>query len=574
MFRLFSEGWIKSSTGDDVAGRESIPIVGPGESVTPKSASESTKKESTKESNRERIATEPSPSVSDPTMSPSPQRLLDNVRLPDWLRTLPETAASNLVDHLHIHAPRLVEQLTAVAGTLYPTLGKESTRLAEVILFLRPVPLQQLAFAIAVVDYLTEELDLEWQQRSRTRALVAGMTAHVWRRRTTPQSTNSPFALALLRSVGMTIMLHELGDSYRQFLDAVSAQRANQRRLESLTLGFDHLDLTERMFDAWRLHEFYHDHDAHRPAVVLAEHASEALIDHQSHSLDEFLAHSRKEQVDATQLQVMMSTIDQQVQEAAHRLQWPLAVRPMLGQSLTMLLTQRGALVRISSPLHRSPTSNSPATSCAATSAAGNNSTAIGSTAEAKSCEDDDRPPESLRIVPNPASGFDGEEAGCQNSSPQDSAAKLIEKTSQCTVRCRHQRETLSLTLLEVDGLASWCSDDSYEMGAWTQRLIAVVQELGDARFELVVLEPGRLALLQPGQDRGASVALAKQVLQGMCRRAVGSPGSGISLSAGIASMGVPPKNFAPEDLIHAARRCLSAAQASGGGSLKSIDIL
>jgi hypothetical protein len=38
--------------------------------------------------------------------------------------------------------------------------------------------------------------------------------------------------------------------------------------------------------------------------------------------------------------------------------------------------------------------------------------------------------------------------------------------------------------------------------------------------------------------------------------------------------MGVPPKNFAPEDLIHAARRCLSAAQASGGGSLKSIDIL
>ena len=44
------------------------------------------------------------------------------------------------------------------------------------------------------------------------------------------------------------------------------------------------------------------------------------------------------------------------------------------------------------------------------------------------------------------------------------------------------------------------------------------------------------------------------------------------SLSAGLATLTVPPKNFPPETLIDAAERCLYGAQISGG-VIKSISL-
>jgi hypothetical protein len=44
-----------------------------------------------------------------------------------------------------------------------------------------------------------------------------------------------------------------------------------------------------------------------------------------------------------------------------------------------------------------------------------------------------------------------------------------------------------------------------------------------------------------------------------------------MTLSAGLATLEVPPRNFQPHQLIDAAWRCLSGAQLSGGDTLKSI---
>ncbi|MFM2096823.1 MAG: hypothetical protein RIS70_3947 [Planctomycetota bacterium] len=551
MFRLFSEGWGRTEEG----GQKAVPVLNPFAAIRDSVAGDVVNSSSKPTD----------PAASQPTFSatnPSPSRLLEQVKLPEWLRRLPEVPASSLVDHLQASSPRLVDQLTALGPVLFPTLGKDSIRLADFVLYLRPTPLQQLAFAIGVVDQLTADLNADWQSRARARALVAACTAHVWRRRTTPQSTNSPFGLALLRSVGIAIMLQQLGSTYHQFLEAVAAQRANQRRLETLTLGFDHFDVTEHLFEQWCLHEFYHDHEAHRPAVVLAEHASEALIESQSHALEEFLAHSRKEQVDAPQLQVMMAAVEQQVHEMANRLQWPLTARPMLGQSLTMLLAQRTALSRIGSP--PSPQSDTVG-----------NRNAVGNNSVPPRENSRDGDATMLNMVSNPGILPEQEESKAKPNPPStDPATLLNDKTAQFTAQCRRQRELLSLSLIKVDGLETWLSEDAYEINCWTNQLLAVVRNLCDQTAEPVLLQPGLLAILQPRQDRSAAVATAKQVLHCMCRGSVGKPGSGISLSAGVASVGVPPKNFLPEELIRAAERCLHAAQISGGGAIKSIDIL
>jgi hypothetical protein len=49
-----------------------------------------------------------------------------------------------------------------------------------------------------------------------------------------------------------------------------------------------------------------------------------------------------------------------------------------------------------------------------------------------------------------------------------------------------------------------------------------------------------------------------------------GNP-SELTLSAGLATLEFPPRNFPPRQLIDAAQRCLDGAQLSGGDTLKSI---
>ena len=51
-----------------------------------------------------------------------------------------------------------------------------------------------------------------------------------------------------------------------------------------------------------------------------------------------------------------------------------------------------------------------------------------------------------------------------------------------------------------------------------------------------------------------------------------GGPQS-VTLSVGVATVPVPPKNFSPEDLLNAADHCLYGSRASGGGVVKSIEI-
>jgi hypothetical protein len=50
--------------------------------------------------------------------------------------------------------------------------------------------------------------------------------------------------------------------------------------------------------------------------------------------------------------------------------------------------------------------------------------------------------------------------------------------------------------------------------------------------------------------------------------------GPSLSISMGLASLDVPPKNFPAQELISAASRCLSGAHLAGGDTLKSIELV
>jgi len=102
------------------------------------------------------------------------------------------------------------------------------------------------------------------------------------------------------------------------------------------------------------------------------------------------------------------------------------------------------------------------------------------------------------------------------------------------------------------------------------------------ARMESLVEHEGRVfqiedyqfAVLLANCERQPGVELARQLVA-CARNFNGSKLGGVSfsVSAGVATLSVPSKNFPCHELIDSAKRCLSGVQLSGGDSVKSIDI-
>ena len=86
-----------------------------------------------------------------------------------------------------------------------------------------------------------------------------------------------------------------------------------------------------------------------------------------------------------------------------------------------------------------------------------------------------------------------------------------------------------------------------------------------------------RFAIVLPQCDRRAALEMGNQLVRQVRRfdvQATSDTRAGTTVSGGLATVVLPPKNFLPESLIEAASRCLHAAQISGGNALKSIELL
>ena len=143
--------------------------------------------------------------------------------------------------------------------------------------------------------------------------------------------------------------------------------------------------------------------------------------------------------------------------------------------------------------------------------------------------------------------------------------------------RCRQARAPVSLMLVAVDHH----SDVLFHLGPggfadlmhWLQRDLA--EWLGE-RTIAVPIGQATFGVILEQCSRNDAVSSARQAVTAMkCWKLPGGLDLDIvpSLSAGIASLMLPPKNFPAQSLIDGAQRCLSGAQLSGGGSVKSIEL-
>jgi GGDEF domain-containing protein len=154
---------------------------------------------------------------------------------------------------------------------------------------------------------------------------------------------------------------------------------------------------------------------------------------------------------------------------------------------------------------------------------------------------------------------------------------ELLSHISAAAARCRRTRRPLSLVLCEVDQQPQLVLDHGYDR---LQRLMGflerTIERLTDNRNCSLTLNDAHFAILLEDCGRAAALQIARELCDTVRDRGSLMTGihQAISLSAGVAALAVTPRNFAAEDLVVAAHRCLHAAQSSGGGMTKSIDLM
>ena len=139
----------------------------------------------------------------------------------------------------------------------------------------------------------------------------------------------------------------------------------------------------------------------------------------------------------------------------------------------------------------------------------------------------------------------------------------------------RQARRPVTLALLEIerfgDLLVQFGPDRISELTHWLR--VALADWTGQ-RAEAILVSESCFALVWDDCPRNEGVRLARQALNEVkpWSRQQLAGHAAIVLSAGLATVESPPKNYPTQELIDAAQRCLGGAELSGGDTVKSIE--
>lgn len=489
--------------------------------------------------------------------------------------------------------PALTTKILRVVNSSLFGLSRQVTDLNQALTLLGTKPLKLLVLGFSLPKELFTGLEADILQRYWRRTVIKAVAARelaetLWR-----IPGDDAFITGLLQDLGMLVLIQDLGDTYLAFLKQFDNDGSNILALETAALGFDHATLTSRLLEHWGLPESI-VRDVGQPfdpetLVELPER--EQVIPRILHMADliaEFLTRERVGVLDE-----LLSVGGRYQDVAIDRLESLIASLelkvPQLAEVLSLSLPNQTAYSTI---LSRAYTQLSDAAESASLELLRDRRAA----ANAEACEFGEllQLAQSLRgEIGQFAESLSDNLAG-NKLVRQDAAVLTIDQSEDETLRLvsapellacveaavkasRQARHAVSLALLELDHadrLAAF--GDITKVHRAMNRLESIMHA--------IVVDDGRLmrigdfgfAVVLEGYDRQPAVDLTRQLVR--CAREwsaeqAASHGRSMSLSAGVATLAMPPKNFPCQELIRAAERCLHGVQLSGGDSVKSIDI-
>jgi len=162
-------------------------------------------------------------------------------------------------------------------------------------------------------------------------------------------------------------------------------------------------------------------------------------------------------------------------------------------------------------------------------------------------------------------------------AAPSTNDPGILGHVASAIANCRKSRCAISLALVELDDYESLFLTHGVDGAFQTvERLRSALAILLDGEGHLLQADDARFAVILEDCDRQQAVTLIRNLVQGVRRWSAnhtGNRGSIRSISAGLATLSMPPKNFPTHELLDSAQRCLDGVKLSGGDSVKSLDI-
>jgi HD-like signal output (HDOD) protein/GGDEF domain-containing protein len=500
--------------------------------------------------------------------------------------------------------PALASKVLRVVNSALFGLSREVSDLNQALTLLGIKPLKLLVLGFSLSDMASNKLTGKfmcryWRHTLTKAAAARELTETLWR-----LPGDEPFLVALLQDLGILVLLQEVGEPFAEFLEQTWSTDHNLARLEKRAFGFDHRELTSRLLQMWGLPEalvtgvlcdrpeYAHvDPTAAQRALPqtlhLAELLAELMVEQRPAALSRLLALKSPHAISTDDLHHLCERLQGKVDALAEIFSLELP----RGMDYTDVLAQAHAQwAGVAEDVARElfvpgcPPSRTPVDIEARLLAQIQSmSAALAAVNGASLPEPATSPAPAPSARPAGRSSLPSAQPAARPAAttPADSAVDsdpdLLSWLTNAVVACRQARLPLSLALVELDGYQRLLREQGLlNMEKLVERLGGVCRSLEAPAMVCLQIRQARYALVLPGWDRHQASEFSHQLLPSVRMVLVEEPDGSLlpmSVSVGLATVTLPPKNFSPLSLLESAARCLAAAQRSGGNTLKSIGI-
>lgn len=482
--------------------------------------------------------------------------------------------------------PALTTRLLRVVNSSLFGVSRQVTDLGQALSLLGTRPLKMLVLGFSLPKDLFAGLEADVLARYWRRTLIKAVAARDLAERLWQASGDEPFIAGLIQDIGSLALIQHVGPAYLQLLDYVQTHGGNLLDRELETLGFDHIVLSSRLLSHWGLPEPLcaaisvppeESRIAELPAgqrplpqmLHLAELLVRLIEQPYGPALRDLLSVGARycgltyEKLQALVAGVQLKVADlagvlalelpadcsyvdlliaaqQRLSDEGALVAAELAAAPAEDALLSLANQMRHELQFAGQPGHRQPPVAAPPAT----------------------------PLEYLRETPAASP-----RARSRCATADD--VGLAGRVAGAIQRCRQSRQPLSLALFQIDRFAdlllSLGPAGATELTHW---LRSALSDWTGQRSAATLVSDSALALVLEDCPRSEAVRLARHVLTAV-KPWTGARFGGVelTLSAGLATLEFPPKNFPPDELIGGAQRCLGGAELSGGDTVKSIEL-
>ena len=486
--------------------------------------------------------------------------------------------------------PALTIKLLKVVNSSLFGLSREVRDLNQALALLGTKPLKLLVLGFSLPEKLFTDLakeQLTWYWRS---SLVRAVAARELSQRYWNNDGDEAFLAGLLQDIGVLVLMNQLGKPYVDFLSRAIEEHSSLGPLEVESMGFDHRTLTASLLKNWNMPpelveaistdtRTLRNSTRRDTTKVLAKtvHLASLLAELVGHNrilaLPELLEAGKAYcGLDKNGLHEMLPPLQERVNQLADVLSLDLGEEVNYAEIVIEAHQQIAILSESVSEQLSTPQAIQQDAAQRMLDEARQLQQTVRQFVSQPVSNSDPGDGDNSAVVPGLAANATTTESSATDSPSGSPSSDFVRRLTLAVGASRSKRSPISVMQVSI-GFEP--NQDPQLESVLAQIVGRECRKLGHERMER--LGTCQWVVLLPDCERHQAVRQANHLIESSeaeLLRAGDAAGLLYSISIGVASVTLPPRNFNPPDLLTSAERCHSAAQTSDANVVKSIEVL